>query len=61
MAYLVFGKLLYQLWNFYANGQIVIVVSGQRLNSNIAIWSQWISIQYRSRWRILGSKLARSV
>ena len=36
MAYLVYGKLLYQLWHFYATGQIVIAVNGQRLNSNIA-------------------------
>ena len=26
-AYLVFGKLLHQLWHFYATGQIVIVVN----------------------------------
>ena len=39
IAYLVFGKLLHQLWHFYATGQIVIVVNGQRLNSIIAIWS----------------------
>ena len=25
MAYLVFGKLLYQLWHFYATGQIVFM------------------------------------
>ena len=25
----------------YAMGHIVIVVNGQRLNSNIAIWSHW--------------------
>ena len=37
MAYLVFGKRLYQLRHFYATGQVVIVVNGQRLNSNIAI------------------------
>ena len=36
IAYLVFGKLLYQLWHFYATGQIFIVVNGHRLNSNIA-------------------------
>ena len=39
IAYLVFGKLLYQLWHFFATGQIVDVVNGQRLNNNIAIWS----------------------
>ena len=41
MAYLVFGKLLHQLWHFYAKLQIFIVVNGQRLNSNIAICSHW--------------------
>ena len=42
IAYLVFSKLLYQLWHFYATGQIVIVVNGQRLNSIIiAICSHW--------------------
>ena len=41
MAYFVFGKLLYQLCHFYAMWQIVIVVNGQRLKSNIAIWSHW--------------------
>ena len=39
IAYLVFGKLLYQLWHFYTARQIVIVVKGQRYYSNIAIWS----------------------
>ena len=41
IAYLVFGKLLYQLWNFYATGQIFIVVNGQILKKNMAIWSHW--------------------
>ena len=41
MGYLAFGKLLYQLWNFYATGQIVIVVNSQRLNTNSVIWSHW--------------------
>ena len=36
-----FVKLLYQLRYFYATGQTVIVVNGQRLNSKIAIWSHW--------------------
>ena len=40
MAYLVFGKLLYHLWHFFATGQIAVVVNGQRLNNNgIAIRS----------------------
>ena len=39
MSYLVFGKLLSRLWHFYATGQIFIVVNGQRLHSNKAIWS----------------------
>ena len=39
IGYLVFSKLLYQLWSFHAIEQIVIVVNGQRLNSIIAIWS----------------------
>ena len=38
-AYLVFDKRLYQLWYFYAVGQIFIVVNGQRLNRIITIWS----------------------
>ena len=33
IAHLVFGKLVYQLWHFYATGQILIVVSGKILNS----------------------------
>ena len=33
MVYLVFGKLLYLLWHFYATGQIGIAVNGQRLNN----------------------------
>ena len=37
IAYLVFGKLLHQLWHIYATGQIVIVVNGKRLNSIKAI------------------------
>ena len=39
MIDLVFGKLLYLLWHFYATGLIVIVVNGQRLNNNKVIWS----------------------
>ena len=39
MFYLVFGKLLSQLWHFYATVQIAIVVNGNLLNHNIAIWS----------------------
>ena len=35
MSYSVFGKLLCQLWHFYATGQIVIVVTSHILNSNI--------------------------
>ena len=41
---------LYCMWQtfvptlaFYATGQILFVVSGQRLNNNIAIWSHWFS------------------
>ena len=44
VAYFVFVKLLYQLWRFYANGQIVTAVNGQRLNSKIAIWSHWTEL-----------------
>ena len=56
IAYLVFGKLLYQLWNFYATGQIFIVVNGQILNKNMAIWSHWSWIakevlRFDSRWQ----------
>ena len=32
---LLFGKLLYQLWHFYAAGHIFIAVNGQILNSDI--------------------------
>ena len=39
MVYVAFGQLLYLLWHFYATGQIVIVVNGQRMNNKIAIWS----------------------
>ena len=35
IAYLVFAKLLFQLWHFYVMRQIVIVVNGQSLNSNL--------------------------
>ena len=35
MSYSVFGKLLCQLWHFYATVQIVIVVTSHILNSNI--------------------------
>ena len=35
LVYLIFDKLLYQLWHFYAIAQIVIDVNGQRLNNNI--------------------------
>ena len=38
---LEFGKLLRQLWYFYATGQIVIVVNDQRLKNNKVIWSHW--------------------
>ena len=37
----LFSKLLFQLWDFYATGQIFFVVNGQRSNSNIAIWSHF--------------------
>ena len=40
LFYIIFGELLYQLWHFYAIRQIVIVVNVQRLNNNIAIWTQ---------------------
>ena len=41
MVYLVFGKRLFvpTLAIFYATGQILIVVNGQRLKNNLAIWS----------------------
>ena len=35
MVCLVFGKLLYLLWHFYATRPMVIVVNGQRLNDNL--------------------------
>ena len=47
IGYLVFSKLLYQLWSFHAIEQIVIVVNGQRLNSIISIWSHWMSLKFR--------------
>ena len=46
MAHVVFGKILYQLCHFYAAWQIVIVVNGQRLKSNVAIWSQWVQLNF---------------
>ena len=34
--------ILYQLWQkYYAIGQIIIVINGQKLNSTLAIWSHW--------------------
>ena len=59
MAYLVFGKLLYQLCHFYATGQILTIVNGQRLNSNIAIWSHWSSA--RNIWWAFVIKISRLV
>jgi len=42
-VYLVFGKILNPLWRiFYAIGQIFIVVNGQTLLNNLAIWSHCI-------------------
>ena len=35
MVYIVFGKLLYLLWHFYATEQIVIVANVQRLKYNL--------------------------
>ena len=58
MAYLVLGKLLYQFWHCYATGQIVIVVNGQRLNSDIAIRSRWLHGKrpaHKSKVQNLGS------
>ena len=49
MVYLVFGKLVYLLWPFFATAQIFIVVNGQRLNKNIAIWSHWKRGKKRER------------
>ena len=48
MVYLIFGRLLYQLWHFYVNGQIVIVVNRQRLKNNTAIWSHCSIIKITS-------------
>ena len=42
LAYVVIGKLLYQLWHFKAKSQIVIVVNGQRLKSN----SHLVTLQF---------------
>ena len=50
IAYLAFGTLLSQLWHFYATRKIVIVVNGQRLNSNNAIWSHCRRRRSRRRW-----------
>ena len=49
MVHLLFCKVLVQLWHFYAIGQIVIVVNGQRLNSYIATWSQNLQVNL-VRW-----------
>ena len=39
-VYLLFGKVVNPLWdNMYSLGQIFIVVNGQILKNNLAIWS----------------------
>ena len=41
-VYFIFVKVLNPLWhNFYAFGQFFIVVNGQILKNNLAIWSHW--------------------
>ena len=44
MVYLVFGKILILLWQFYPNGQVFIVVNGQILNkksSDLVVLIPW--------------------
>ena len=46
MVYFEFGKQLYLLYvTFYATKQIFIVVNGQRLKNNLAIWSHWLVVK----------------
>ena len=46
MVYFEFGKQLYLLCvTFYATKQIFIVVNGQRLKNNLAIWSHWLVVK----------------
>ena len=57
---------LFSIWQtfvptlaFFATGQIFIVVNGQRLNSNLAIWSHWSHsiLQMLPLWQILVSSV----
>ena len=61
MVYLVFGKLVYLLWPFFATAQIFIVVNGQRLNKNIAIWSHWKRGKKRERVRGIQNEAENSI
>ena len=66
MVYLVIGKHLYQTLAFYATGRIFIVVNGQRLNSNKAIWSHWklpnyLMVRNCSRTEAAGKLFVRSL
>ena len=42
----IFVQVLNPFWNnFYALGQVFIVVNGQILKNNLAIWSHWSSLK----------------
>ena len=43
-VYLLFGKILDRLVNFYAFGQVSIDVNGQMLKNKLAIWSHCLLI-----------------
>ena len=60
MVHLLFCKILVQLWHFYAIGQIVIVVNGQRLNSYIATWSPGLATKFTSESRQMRILLTRA-
>ena len=56
MAYLVIGKLLYQFWHF-----LCYWTNGQRLNSNIAIWSHWLFVEHFPYWLLASGIVGRAV
>ena len=44
-VYFIFGKVVNSPWDFlYAFGQNFIIINGQILKNNIAIWSHWAKI-----------------
>ena len=57
----LFGKLLCLLGNFYATGEIFIVVNGQRLKNNLVIWSHcsWFKLGLKDKMALGFSHIKR--